>query len=668
MSEHNLMVHPKRTAFFVAIVYVLISCIYVFFSDRLAFLLFADDKGVLAWVVVLKGWAFVFVSGILIYAAIFIVLKKIIARERENVSERILYEEKLEKIAYIDSQTKLPNRSSLDKQLSEKISDIRQEQAAVYFIDLDNFKYINDTLGHAFGDLLISAVADILVEKLNGDAEIYRFGGDEFVIFVSKCDDIEKVKAFAERIADCFKYPFMIEENSVDTTVSIGAARYPEDGETLDELLKYADLAMYRAKAAGRNRYVIYNADMKSELLKRGQMEQYLRTALDNNEFEVVYQPQYAIATKRITGFEALIRWHSPQLGLVSPDQFIPVAEDTHLMVAIGEWVLRTACVFLKQLHNQIDHELCMSVNVSVLQLLQEDFDDTVLHVLDFVDIRPKYLELEITESILMESYDSIRVQLKRLMGKGVKIALDDFGQGYSSLSYLKDIPLSTLKIDKVFIDSILEEDQEKSIISDIIAIGRKMGLEVIAEGVEVPAQLEYLIRSSCDKIQGYYISKPLNETAALDFVGEDACEISDIYKGFRWKPEYSVKVDSIDVQHKRLFEIGREAATLLFEENDADVRLVLARILSELEQYAVYHFTYEQEIMKQYDYPHYETHCTEHEEIIERLSKARELDFAHMDKHDLKNMVDFIFVWISNHILKTDRRYSKYLNNKGVY
>jgi len=305
------------------------------------------------------------------------------------------------------------------------------------------------------------------------------------------------------------------------TTVSIGISTYPEDGANADELMRSADIAIYKAKATGKNKYVFFNHEMQETVRQRMMIEKHLRNALQNNELLIYYQPQLDIKTGKISGFEALLRWNNNELGFVSPLEFIGTAEETHLIIPIGEWVLRNACFFLKQLHIRGYTNIIISVNVSILQLLQENFVDTVIRVLEFIKMDPKYLELEITESILMESYQAISDKLYRLKEIGVRIALDDFGQGYSSLSYLKQLPINTLKIDKSFVDSINFEESSDSLTGTIVMIGRKMGLTILAEGVETQEQMNYLIKHKCHKIQGYLISKPLPQEEVIKFYEE---------------------------------------------------------------------------------------------------------------------------------------------------
>lgn len=388
---------------------------------------------------------------------------------------------------------------------------------AVLILDIDNFKYINDTMGHSFGDQLLVKVCSHLENLLGGDSTIYKLGGDSFVIVYQGFSELVQAEKLGIRLLKSFKSPFEIADSSLFITTSIGAAFYPGHGNNADELLKNADIALYKAKATGKNRIVFYNKPMDEVFLERVYIEKNLRTALMNNEFELYYQPQLDIHRKRISGFEALIRWNSPELGFVSPLRFISIAEDTHMIIAIGEWVLRNSCIYLSKLHQQGYKDLTVSVNISMIQLIQEDFIDMVMEALKQAKLEPRDLELEITESTLMESYEIVKGKLNILKDKGVQIALDDFGKGYSSLNYLRHLPISTLKIDKSFIDTIGSGNRDEYIVGLMVDIGKTMGLSVVAEGVEIREQLDYLKNSNCDKIQGYLFSKPVPEEAVME-------------------------------------------------------------------------------------------------------------------------------------------------------
>ncbi|MDD3174403.1 MAG: bifunctional diguanylate cyclase/phosphodiesterase, partial [Herbinix sp.] len=341
---------------------------------------------------------------------------------------------------------------------------------------------------------------------------LYRLGGDEFVIIINDRGQ-EGADEYAANILAGLKEPFKLGDSMLHINISIGASIYPDQGRDANELLRCADIAMYKAKEAGGNRYMLYMPSMNDIILERMLIEKYLHLALEKNELELYYQPQFDLIENRITGFEALLRWNSRELGAVSPIKFIKIAEETHLIIPLGTWVMKEACAFMKKLQEQGKFDITIAVNISILQILQDNFIDFIFGVLGFYNLEPQNLELEITETILMESFEVITDKLNLLNGKGIKIALDDFGKGYSSLSYLKQLPITTLKIDKSFIDYISTEQRNRSLTGQIVKIGKSMGLSVVAEGVETKEQLDYLILNHCQKIQGYLFSKPLPES-----------------------------------------------------------------------------------------------------------------------------------------------------------
>ena len=439
--------------------------------------------------------------------------------EMRKINEKIkLSEEKLANLAYYDPLTGLMNKHSL----YERSTSIFQEErkAALLFIDIDNFKYVNDTLGHAFGDKLIVKVSERLTALLREGSSLYRLSGDEFILIVDQVSDAEEVKGYAYDILSNFRKDFDSLGSNLHISLSIGIALSPEHGGDLEQLLKNADIAMYKAKEAGRKSYVVYDPGMNEVFTERIMIEKHLQSALDENEFELYYQPQLDLRTNKITGFEALLRWNSPVLGPVSPLKFIKVAEDTHFIIPLGSWVLKQACAFLKKLHENGHDDLMISVNISILQLLQSDFWVNVEEILNTYQLQPEKLELEITETILMESFDRIISRLKRLRELNVRIALDDFGKGYSSLNYLKQLPITTMKVDKSFVDYITDTEKDE-LVGHIITLGKVMGMDVVAEGVEMQCQLDYLQQHDCDKIQGYLFSKPQPEAGILRLLEE---------------------------------------------------------------------------------------------------------------------------------------------------
>ena len=500
---------------------MLVGTLWILLSDKILGLLVADNAAITR-ISMIKGWVYVLVSGILIFILVSSSLKRVkFVEERfydscQNLSEANM---ELEHLAYHDQITGVRNRISLIKRINELVSSKDSMKIAILIADIDNFKYINDAMGHSIGDQVLIKVSSRLEGLAGVDSTVYRLDGDGFVIALEGYEEAPLVERLADRVLKDFKTPLDVNGSKLFVTISIGVSMYPENGDSMDELLKNADIALNKAKATGKNRVVFYDKTMNEAVSERVNIEKHLRAALINNEFELYYQPQWDIAKNKVSGLEALIRWRNPELGYVNPLKLISVAEDTHMIIPIGEWVLKSACTYLKGLHRQGHEELSVSVNISMVQLLQDDFVCKVTEILDYAGLNPEYLELEITESVLMESCDALEGKLKLLKDKGIKIALDDFGKGYSSLNYLKQLPISTLKIDKSFIDTIESDSKHKSLTNLIVKLGRIMGLSVVAEGVETKEQLDYLTRYRCDKVQGYLFSKPVPEEKVIEAI-----------------------------------------------------------------------------------------------------------------------------------------------------
>jgi diguanylate cyclase (GGDEF)-like protein/PAS domain S-box-containing protein len=429
-----------------------------------------------------------------------------------NITERKLAEEQVRSLAYYDALTGLPNRILLRDRLSKALATARRHKhkVALLFLDLDRFKIINDSLGHSIGDLLLKEVADRLSRCARDQDTVARLGGDEFLIVLTYVNDINDVAVAAERFMDVMTAEFVIQGHVLNISCSVGVSMCPEHGVDDETLIKNADAAMYSAKEGGRNNFQIFTAAMNAQAVQRLSLEKALRQALARNELSLVYQPQMDIASGKITGLEALLRWQHPELGLVPPSEFIPVAENSGLIIPIGEWVLRTACLQARKWQDEGFTALSVAVNVSAVQFRQGDFSKTVQSVLADTGLDAQYLELELTESVLLSNAEAMFSILQQLVAMGLRLAIDDFGTGYSSLSYLKRFPVGKLKIDRSFIRDVALDPDDAAITTAIISMGKTLNLKVIAEGVENEAQMSFLRTHQCDAIQGYYFSKPL--------------------------------------------------------------------------------------------------------------------------------------------------------------
>jgi diguanylate cyclase (GGDEF)-like protein len=387
---------------------------------------------------------------------------------------------------------------------------------AVVILDLDRFKNINETLGHQVGDKLLLAVSERLLGILSESETIARFGGDEFTLLLPQVADVEEATRRAQKIIETLAAPFQLSHHELHVTTSIGIAFYPEDGENPEILLKNAETAMYRAKEQGRNNYQLYASVMNVSAFKQLLMENSLRRALEKEEFVVYYQPQIDLKTRKILGAEALVRWKHPDLGLVFPTEFIGLAEDTGLIVPIGEWIIRKTCAQMKKWGNEGYQNICISVNLSARQFQQHNLVHTISGILAETGVDSQRLGFEITESIAMKNADFTVAALNELKKMKIHLSLDDFGTGYSSLSYLKRFPLETIKIDRSFVRDITTDANDAAIVTAVIALAHSLKLAVVAEGVETEGQLNFLKLHDCDQMQGYFFSQPLPENEFL--------------------------------------------------------------------------------------------------------------------------------------------------------
>jgi diguanylate cyclase (GGDEF)-like protein len=438
-----------------------------------------------------------------------------------DVSERKELEEHIQHLAFHDSLTHLPNRAMFNRQLQHAILQAQRynKRLAVLFIDLDRFKNINDTLGHDAGDRLLQEMARRLSASLHGcditqqpagAGVVARLGGDEFVILVEEVTNTAQISEIANRLLATMVREYLLEGQLIHMTASIGISVFPEDGHNEFSLMKHADIAMYRAKASGKNAFQFYSSQMDVHSTRLLALESGLRRAIERDELALHYQPKVDVHTGLVSGVEALVRWKHPDLGLVPPAHFIPLAEETGLIIPLSKWVLREACAQSMAWHRQGLPPVRIAVNLSARQFIDDNLPEQTAKTLQETGMDPALLEFEITESMMMYNTDKTIEVLSAFRKMGIRIAIDDFGIGYSSLSHLKEFPIDIIKMDRSFVKDIPADQADAAIADAIIAMGKRLGIRVVAEGVETHAQLVFLRERGCDEIQGYYFSKPL--------------------------------------------------------------------------------------------------------------------------------------------------------------
>jgi len=477
--------------------------------SELCFTLYSNVNDIFS----LMGHIYKVIAYYFIYKAIFVSsVQEPYRRLTREMAERKQAEARIEFLAYHDSLTDLPNRLLVRQRFADAAAQAKAagQRVALMFIDLDNFKNINDSLGHAVGDQMLKAVAARIGELIHPGNTLSRQGGDEFLLVVGELADGQALMPMLDSLMDQLQEPMPIGEEQLSISVSIGTAFYPDDGEDFDTLLKKADTAMYRAKAAGRNTYRFFDVSMLKDAADRLRIRNGLRLALERQEFRLHYQPQVDLASGRIIGFEALIRWQHPELGMVPPFRFITVAEECGLIVPIGEWVMQEACRQMVAWQAAGLGPLVVAVNLSAVQFFRGDLEKTVSDALQRSGLPPACLELELTESILIQDTDTMLGMVERLDALGVQMSIDDFGTGYSSLSYLKRFAVDKLKIDQSFVRALADAPEDDAIVRAIIQMADSLGLRTIAEGVETGEVSRLLARLGCHEVQGYFYAKPL--------------------------------------------------------------------------------------------------------------------------------------------------------------
>ena len=454
----------------------------------------------------------------------------------QDVTDQRKVQAKIRYLANYDSLTGLANRHRFRDRIEQAVEDAKakDEFLGLLYMDLDQFKRVNDTLGHSAGDRLLQSVADLLRrqvrrEDLVGhrgepalDPEISRLGGDEFTVLLARIASPEKAGDVARRILRALPRPILIDDHELATTGSIGIAVYPLDGQDAETLVKHADRAMYYAKESGRNNYQFFDESMNISSMRKMHLENHLRTALESDQLQVVYQPRVDVRTGWVSGMEALARWQHPELGVISPKEFIPVAEETGLIVSIGQWILETACKQNRAWQREGYERLKVSVNVSCRQFAQHDLHEVIARALHDSGLDPRDLELEITESTMLQDSEETIVTLRDLKAMGVRVALDDFGTGYSSLSYLTRFSLDTLKLDRSIVRDVDVDPASAGITTAVLAMARSLGLRVVAEGVDTEEQAHFLRERGCDEIQGFLFSGPVTATEFVRYLVKD--------------------------------------------------------------------------------------------------------------------------------------------------
>ncbi len=448
-------------------------------------------------------------------------LKDTNQRLREEIASRKTAESNLSHISNHDKLTGLPNRSFFFEDLTQAILLARRTNRFIgmMIVDVDHFKKINDTLGHQHGDSIIRELSGRLLSEISGEISLARVGGDEFMLFLQDINSVDEVIFCAKQLQQCFHKSFRVSNTDIFLTASIGISLYPEGGNTAESLIKNADVALYQAKDAGRDTYHFFTTGMQAKALRRLELDSLLRDAIKLKQLSLVYQPKISLQKQGVTGAEVLVRWKHPEKGYISPSEFIPLAEETGMIRAIGQWVMENVCIQLKSWREQNFPELKIAVNISATQLQDRSLKSTILNLLNKYEVRPEQIELELTEEVFIENMKQNQILLRELTSKGFQLAIDDFGVGYSSLAYLRNFPISTLKIDRTFVAQLEANKDDRIIINAVIAMAHNLNFTVIAEGVETKEQADYLQMQKCDEAQGFYFSHPLPAAELRDFI-----------------------------------------------------------------------------------------------------------------------------------------------------
>lgn len=515
--------HSIKSALWISIIYLIFGFLWIYFSDS-AVDAIASDHHQLSLLQTYKGSFFILITALILYFLSYQFFNKQFLQYSHHITEqmknqKIILEakERFDRLAHNDPLTGLPNRLSLIETLHVKTNGTDTHHFALFFLDLDGFKEINDSYGHRFGDELLIRITQLLQQIFPPDTFIVRTGGDEFVILLECHEDKKIIQNTMQRLTDLLNHPIHIKEIDVYATASIGIAMYPSDADNPEELLQKADVAMYNAKKMGKNTYSFYSTHLTETVLQRTTISTNLKKALSSNTLELYFQPQIDITSSHIIGAEALLRWFTPE-GAISPALFIPIAEETGLIQEIGEFVLYHGCLTAHKWGETNLFNGRIAINISARQLTHVNFLATLERIIQETQCNPASIELEITETSILENPEKMVLLLEILKSKGFYISIDDFGTGYSSLSYLKHLPIDKLKIDISFIRDITHEPKNQTIVKTIIALAKGLGMEVLAEGVESAEELDFLGENGVDSVQGFYYHKAIssNEMEAL--------------------------------------------------------------------------------------------------------------------------------------------------------
>lgn len=515
-----------KSAFLISILYLIVGFLWIYFSDS-AVDAIATNHQQYSLLQTYKGWFFILISTIMLYLLTYQFLHNQFLQYSKYIAEQVRYQktildakERFDLLAHHDPLTGLPNRLSLVETLGIKMTETDPVPFSLFFMDLDEFQQINDSYGHYFGDQLLIEVAHLLQKIFPPDTYIVRTGGDEFLMIIPYHDNDMTLHTILTQLIDGLNHPFHIDDIDIYTSASIGIAHYPKDATTTESLLQCADAAMYKAKKIGKNTFYFYSVDLIQNALQRTTITGNLKKALDNGELKLYYQPQVDVKTERIIGYEALLRWETAD-GFIPPSTFIPICEESGLILDIGKFVLMEGCQTALHWKESGITDGLIAINVSARQLTHPDFISTLNHIIHETQCPPSCIELEITESSILENPEKMISLLGTIKEKGFKLSIDDFGTGYSSLSYLKHLPIDKLKIDISFIRNITQEPKNQIIVKTIIALAKGLGMEVLAEGVESADELEFLRENGVDSVQGFYYYKPISieaiETLFLD-------------------------------------------------------------------------------------------------------------------------------------------------------